>query len=146
MKTHFFIAFLVTGIVLLTCSSLAQTVVIVNTSVPSSTSFDVDELLDVYTLNKAHWEDGSRITVFDLKRGKSKAAFYEYIGMSEEELQRIWLRKQFTGRARPPRSLSSEEEIVERVGRTPGAIGYVQNQSVKNNRNVRVVAKIKGTK
>lgn len=146
MRSYLSIASIVLGVCLITISARAQTVVIVNTSVPASASFTVDELMDVYTLNKSHWEDDSRITVFDLKHGKSKTAFYKHIGMSEEELQRIWLRKQFTGKARPPRSLSSEEEIVDRVGRTPGAIGYVQSGAVKGNRNIRVVARIRGNR
>jgi len=131
------------AVVLTLCASFAgaQTVVIVNASVPPA-SFSVKELLDVYTLNKTHWEDGSRVTVFDLKRGKTKEAFYEYIGMSEDDLQRIWLRKQFTGKARPPHSLSDENELVERVGRTPGAIGYVSERVTRGKKNVRIVAKL----
>jgi ABC-type phosphate transport system substrate-binding protein len=120
----------------------AQTVVITNPSVPSS-SISAKELLDVYTLNKAHWDDGSRITVFDLKGGKAKEAFYEHLGMSEQELQRIWLRKQFTGKARPPRSVSNEDDVVHMVGRTPGGIGYVSERAAAGNKNVRIVARIK---
>ncbi len=130
---------------LLVCASHtmeAQTAVIVNRSVPAS-SMGLKELLDIYTLNKAHWDDGSRITVFDLKRGKTKEAFYEYIDMSEEDLQRIWLRKQFTGKARPPRSISNEEELIDMVSRTPGAIGYVTERNIPKKSNVRIVARVK---
>jgi len=119
----------------------AQTVVIVNRSVPAS-SIAAKELLDVYTLNKVHWDDGSRITVFDLKRGKSKEDFYAYLDMSEEDLQRIWLRKQFTGKARPPRSMANEDELIDMVNRTPGAIGYVSARKIPKKSNVRIVARV----
>jgi ABC-type phosphate transport system substrate-binding protein len=130
-------------LVLGSSTMIAQTAIIVNNSVPSTTTFQVTDLMDVYTLNKTHWDDGSRITVFDLKGGKSKQAFYEHIGMSEDELQRIWLRKQFTGKARPPRSLSSEEEVLEQVRRIPGAIGYVNERAIGSKKNIRVVARIR---
>ncbi|MBN1447802.1 MAG: hypothetical protein JXA28_07710 [Bacteroidetes bacterium] len=127
----------------LACNSLqAQTVVITNPSVPTE-SFSAKELLDVYTLNKAHWENGSRITVFDLKSGKVKETFYDHLGISEQELQRIWLRKQFTGKARPPRSMSNEDDVVRMVESTPGGIGYVSERAVAGKKNVRIVARIK---
>ncbi len=133
------LAFLAVGVF----QAQAQTVVIVNASVPSST-FSVEEVMDVYTLNKTHWDNGARVTVFDLKEGQAKRAFYEYIGMTEDDLQRIWLRKQFTGRARPPHSLSNETELVERVGKTPGGIGYASESAVRGKKNVRIIARLKG--
>lgn len=142
MKQILRICALTALLVLCTSHGQAQTVVIVNSSVPAS-SFSVKELMDVYTLNKTHWDDGSRVTVFDLKTGKSKQAFYDHIGMSEEDLQRIWLRKQFTGRARPPHALSSEEELVELVGKTDGGIGYASEKAVRGRKNLRIIARIK---
>ena len=120
----------------------AQTIVIVHPSV-NVKSLGSKELLDVYTLNQTRWDDGGRIVVFDLKAGKPKEALLDYVGMSEEELKKIWLRKQFTGKARPPRSISSEEEIVDLVAETEGAIGYVNERSLKSGKNVRIVARIK---
>lgn len=138
LRIFVFAAFVAAG----TSAGFAQTVVIVNTAVPAS-SLSVDELMDVFTLNKTHWDDGSRVTVFDLKNGRAKNAFYEHIGMTEDDLQRIWLRKQFTGKARPPRSLSSEGEIVELVGRTAGGIGYVSEKATVGKRNIRIIARIR---
>ena len=50
--------------------------------------------------------------------------------MSREDMQRIWLRKQFSGRALPPQTVYSEEEILERVASVPGAIGYLAADKV----------------
>jgi ABC-type phosphate transport system substrate-binding protein len=120
----------------------AQTVVIVNESV-STSILTQKELMDIYTLNRAHWDDGSRISVFDLKSGKPKESFLSHVGMTEDELKRIWLRKQFTGKARPPRALATEEEVVDHVSRTPGAIGYVSERAIKSPSSVRIIAKVK---
>ncbi len=127
---------------LLAVESQAQTVVIVHQSV-SVKSLSGKELMDIYTLNLTRWDGGARINVFDLKVGKAKEAFHEHIGMSEEELKKIWLRKQFTGKARPPRSISTEEEIVDLVSQTEGGIGYVNERAIRNGKNVRIVARIK---
>jgi ABC-type phosphate transport system substrate-binding protein len=128
---------------LLPCATVsAQTAVIVNESV-STRSLTQKELMDIYTLNRAHWDDGSRISVFDMKSGKAKDSFLAHVGMTEDELKRIWLRKQFTGKARPPRALATEEEVIEHVSRTPGAIGYVSERAIKNPTSVRIIARVK---
>ncbi|HOJ04870.1 MAG TPA: hypothetical protein PK916_12805 [Bacteroidota bacterium] len=130
---------------LLLCAPLAlraQMVVITHASVPVK-SISVRELLDVYTLNQSRWDDGTRITVVDVKSGKGRDAFFEYIGMSPEEMQRIWLRKQFTGKARPPRSVGSEEDVVDLVAATEGAIGYVNERALKSGKSVRIIARFK---
>jgi ABC-type phosphate transport system substrate-binding protein len=120
----------------------AQTVVIVNSSV-SARNLGSKELMDIFTLNNSRWDNGTRITVYDLKSGRAKDAFHEFIGMSEEELKKIWLRKQFTGKARPPKSISNEEALIDLVAETEGAIGYVSEKSLKTGKNVRIVARIR---
>lgn len=146
MKRRFSILLLAAALLpaaLLPCATAtAQTAVIVNESV-SPRSLTQKELMDIYTLNRTHWDDGSRISVFDMKAGKAKESFLTHLGMTEDELKRIWLRKQFTGKARPPRALATEEEVVDQVGRTPGAIGYVSERSIKNPTSVRIIAKVK---
>jgi ABC-type phosphate transport system substrate-binding protein len=140
MKTLIFISLILLSLLLQVVQ--AQTVIIVNESVAAK-SLSVKELMDVYTLNKTHWDDGSRISVFDLKNGKTKEAFLSYVGMSEDELKRIWLRKQFTGKARPPKAVSSEDEVMELVARTPGAIGYIGQRNYRDVQNVRIIARVK---
>lgn len=135
-------AFLLPAALLLPVGVSAQTVVIVHESV-SASALSQKDLMDIYTLNRAHWDDGSRISVFDLKRGKTKEAFLSYVGMRENELKRIWLRKQFTGKARPPRTLATEEEMLDHIGRTPGAIGYISERAFRSLPGVRIIAKVK---
>ena len=135
-------AFVLSAAILLPARVAAQTVVIVNESV-SARMLSQKDLMDIYTLNRAHWDDGSRISVLDLKRGKTKESFLTHIGMREDELKRIWLRKQFTGKARPPRALTSEEEVLDHVSRTAGAIGYISERVFKPLPSVRIIAKVK---
>ena len=121
----------------------AQTAVIVNKTVPQETMSEKD-ILDIYTLNWPRWDNGTRVTVFDLKReGKTKKAFYRHIEMDEDELRRIWLRKQFSGKAMPPKIVDTEEDVVDRVANTPGAIGYVSLNAARKNKDVKVVARIR---
>ena len=121
----------------------AQVVVIGHKSVPEK-KLSQKELLEIYTLNQSHWDDGSRITVVDLKKNSdTRSAFYRHIDIEEEDLRRIWLKKQFTGKALPPRILDSEDAVVEAVASTPGAVGYVNQSSLKNTKDVKILAKVR---
>lgn len=100
-----------------------------------------DQITDIYTLNKQHWNDGTKITVFDYKGNtKSKYKFYNYIGVPHSSIQRIWLRKQFSGKAMPPKTFRTSKEIIDEVKSTPGAIGYVPLSDVT--KDVKILTKV----
>ncbi len=139
MKSLFFIVILfVFGLLV---NSNAQVVVIANKSVPESV-INKSKLEDIYKLSTNKWKNGDKIVVFDLKtEGKTRTAFYGFMGKSPDELKKTWMRLQLTGEGNAPKSLSSEYEIVDMVASTNGAIGYVSADKV--NANVKVLLTIK---
>ncbi len=114
--------------------------IIVNKSVTED-NFDQNILSDIYTLNKQYWQDGSKVVVVD-KKGEDqiKLAFYKRLNLSISKLQKIWIRKQFSGKGQAPKTFKTQREIVNSIENTPGAIGYVHSDSISNN--VRVIATI----
>ncbi len=114
--------------------------IIVNKSVTDD-NFDQNILSDIYTLNKQYWQDGSKVVVVD-KKGEDqiKIAFYKRLNLSISKLQKIWIRKQFSGKGQAPKTFKTQREIVNSIENTPGAIGYVHSDSISNN--VRVIATI----
>ncbi len=121
----------------------AQVVVITNREVPAD-SLQARDLLDIYTLNIQRWDDGTRITVFDIKGGsKVKDAFYRYLDMKPETMKRVWISKQFSGKGMPPQTDASEQAIVDYVARTPGAIAYVSPAIIRGRTDVKIIAEIR---
>ena len=119
----------------------AQVVVIAHKSVTSGV-LDNSSLLDMFTLNTKSWSDGGKITVIDFKNDSpARTRFYAALGTSFAEMQKTWLRKQFSGKALPPILLASDDEIVTKVASTPGAIGYVSADKVS--KEVKVLATLK---
>ena len=110
--------------ILCALTSSAQVLIIANKSVADG-SVSSDAVKEIYSLVKKQWSDGSPIVALDLKSGGSREAFYRYIGYSDIELKKTWLREQLSGRGKAPEAFASEEEIVAKVASTPGAIGYV---------------------
>lgn len=84
------------------------------------------DLRAIFTLRKRAWSDGTPIKVFVLpdndalhqEFSKQQLRLYPY------QLRQIWDRAVFSGTGTAPDLVRSLEEMLEAVGKTPGAIGY----------------------
>lgn len=146
MKTYFhplrrMLFALALALLITVIDAQAQVAVIAHKSVASGT-LDNSSLLDMFTLNTKNWNDGGKITVIDFKNDSpARSRFYAALGTSFSEMQKTWLRKQFSGKAQPPLLLASDDEILSKVASTPGAIGYVSADKVS--KEVKVLATLK---
>ena len=118
----------------------AQIAVIVNKSAGISTA-NASTVSDIYSLSTKEWKDGSPIVVFDQKTdGATRTKFYEFIGKSPIELKKIWMRIQLSGEGKAPAAVSSDDEMVQKVASTAGAIGFVA--ASKATGDVKVIATV----
>ncbi len=106
--------------------------VIANSAVPAD-GLTMRELRAIYTMRLDRWSDGSEIQVFVLPQ---KHALHQQFCKSvlqalPHQLQAVWYRLVYSGMGRAPTEVSSEQELIERVSQTPGAIGYVKAGYVK---------------
>lgn len=125
-------------LVLPATGTAGQVAVIVHKSVPVE-EIGKSELLDLYTGDKSFWSDGSPVIVFDLKRkNEIRRAYYRFLGIRSSRVKSIWLKRMLSGDAEPPESFASQEEMLERVATTPGAVGFVDLAKVSDE--VRVIA------
>lgn len=105
--------------------------VIINPSL-RSIALDRGLLRAVFMMRVREWPDGSPIRVFVLPDDDplSDQFYREQLGMYSYVLRRAWDRMVFTGTGLAPTVVQSEEEMIERVRATPGAIGYVRNHEL----------------
>ncbi len=107
--------------------------IIVHESIETRT-IDIDDLLDIYTLSKQRWDNNDRIRVADYKGSPAiRDYFYNRLNTNSNNIKRIWLRAQFTGRTTPPIIVNTANEMVETVVENPGTIGYVPLNIVPEN-------------
>jgi ABC-type phosphate transport system substrate-binding protein len=137
MKQIVFLLFAVT----LICFSLqAQVAVVAHKSVAAS-SVSRSELTDIYTLSTTMWENSAPIVVCDMRSDNpTKGKFYSSIKKSPNDLKKIWMRIVLSGEGKAPEMLDSEDEVLDRVASTPGAIGYVNASKVRGD--VKVLMRI----
>ncbi|WP_415923028.1 hypothetical protein [Steroidobacter sp.] len=96
----------------------------------ASMRLDRSLLRAVFTMRVREWPDGSPIRVFVLPDDDplSDRFYRERLGMYSYVLRRAWDRMVFTGTGFAPTVVRSEQEMIERVRATPGAIGYVRKR------------------
>lgn len=110
----------------------AEVAVIAHRSVPVA-EISPSELLDVYTGDIKEWSNGEQIIVTDLKpKNDVKTAFYDFIGKTSSRMKSIWMKNMLSGEGQPPQAFDSEEELLEKVATTPGAIGYIDASLLNN--------------
>jgi TonB family protein len=111
--------------ILLGASAVAGEVkVIANPSVKAD-SISARELKSLYLEEKSSL-NGTRVEPVIERRGPAHEAFLrDYLGQTDDELQKYYQALVFTGRGMMPKTVSSDAEVVAYVARTKGAIGYV---------------------
>jgi len=115
---------------LITSADNAQIAVIANKSVPVN-SLTNSKLLDIYSGEIKWWNNGEPVIVFDLaEKTEVKSAFYNFIGKSTTRMKSIWLKNMLSGEGEPPEAMDSEDEMLNNVLQTSGAIGFIRLEKV----------------
>ncbi|MCV2351275.1 phosphate ABC transporter substrate-binding protein [Paucibacter sp. Y2R2-4] len=114
----------------------ADAVVIVHPS--NAVSMDDEQVSKIFLGQTKTFPGGAEATPVDNKEGPLREDFgNKVLKKSPAQLKALWARQIFTGGAKPPRELASEDEVLKFVASTPGAIGYID--SSKANSSVKVL-------
>ena len=102
-------------------------VLVVNNSVKIE-QISIDSLRAIYSLRQLSWPDGAEVTTFvlDIDGDIHRQFCRDLLKVYPHQLKKGWDRMEYTGRARGPQVVQSEEMLLDLVKQIPGAIGYVQ--------------------
>ncbi len=107
--------------------AFSEPIVIVNNDVPAG-SLKADSLKKIYLGKQTKWENGDTLTPVTLNEGAVHESFLKgYVKKSRSQYSTYWKQMVFTGKGAPPKSVSSETEVVDFVSSTPGGIGYINS-------------------
>lgn len=103
--------------------------VIANASVKEN-SITVEELREIYLLQRGTLKSGSRVLPVLQNGGATHDAFVRgYLGRDAEEMRIYYQGLVFTGKGLMPKELHSDAEVVAYVSGRSGAIGYVSSET-----------------
>ncbi len=82
----------------------------------------------LFGMRQTRWPDGQRAWVFVLPdHHPTHTAFSkEVLSLYPFQLRQSWDRQVYSGMGQAPIEVATEEEMLERIRTTPGAIGYVR--------------------
>jgi ABC-type phosphate transport system substrate-binding protein len=94
----------------------------------------------IFTMRMTSWPNGLPIRVFVLgDKDDLHAAFSKRVlGVFPHQLRRAWNRQIFSGTGQAPEKVANEQEMLDRVIQTPGAIGYISEEMI--NEQIRTIA------
>jgi len=94
----------------------------------------------IFSMRMTSWPDGMPIQVFVL--GDKTPLHSEFskkiLGVFPHQLRRAWNRQIYAGIGQAPAKLESEEEMLDKIATTPGAIGYISEDMI--NEQIRKIA------
>ncbi|MBN1782173.1 hypothetical protein JW948_13655 [bacterium] len=102
-------------------------VMIINKNI-QETSINRSSAESIFLGKKSRWTDGTKIVPVTLKEGELHESFIrEIVKKSTNAYMNYWRKMIFTGKGVMPVSFDNEKDLIEYVGRTDGAIGYVSS-------------------
>jgi ABC-type phosphate transport system substrate-binding protein len=104
---------------------------------PSLTRLDVATLERIYT-GKVIEVDGISIKPVNATSGSAvRNRFLQvYLNEDEDKYTAYWTVRRYIGKGVSPRELTSSADVINFVGSTPGAIGYIDEADVRPGINV----------
>jgi len=95
-------------------------------------SLTKSQLRRIYTMRQLYWSDNSAISVFVLpNQDKLHQRFAkERLQIFPYQLNRIWHKLTYSGLGVAPTIVRSEQELIQAVIKTPGAIGYIDDATL----------------
>jgi len=86
----------------------------------------------IFAMRTPHWPNGLPIQVFVLDdQAPIHISFCKHLlGMFPYQLRRVWDRQVFSGTGIAPITVKTEQEMINRVATTQGAIGYIMPENM----------------
>jgi len=109
-------------------AAIAGDIVIIGNKYLAESSLKKQDLRDIFLGKKTGWSDNKKI-IFVIQENPTVTVQFlkNYVHKSATQYASYWKEKVFTGKGTPPKSFSSDKDLIEFVARTEGAIGYVSS-------------------
>jgi len=129
-KTFLFFLLTLTSVM---CAGVANAdVVVVVSSASTVEELDRIQIENLFLGRSNRFPNGKLAVPIDQEEGSPmRQAFYLSLsGMTSSQIKSHWSRAIFTGRGRPPRTISNADELITALMNNPNAIGYIDESLV----------------
>lgn len=127
----FMLLFVSLGVFFVT-PTFAKVVIIANNSVAQD-SLNKQDLQNIFLGKMAKWSDNSSIYFVTSENDIHEDFLKMYINRSSSQFRNYWRKMVFTGKGQKPKAFKTDEELIQFVSETSGAIGYVSSDAALKN-------------
>lgn len=132
MRLPLYIVVMVIGLAVSVAPASAQVAIIAHKDVPvPDQGIKKYQLRDFYMLEVQRWSNKVPVVVYDLNKKEVRKIFYKFLGTRYSKMSLHWWDRKISGDD-PPLSLETEEEMLQQVASTPGAIGFISESKVSS--------------
>ena len=111
--------------------SKAESVVLIGNPSIKTDTLSGKDVNKIFLGKKITWDNGTKIIIVLQKNQTTHSEFLkEFIHKSPPMFASHWKQKIFTGKVVEPITFDSDKEVVEFVGETIGAVGYVSTHAI----------------
>ncbi|WP_286235162.1 phosphate ABC transporter substrate-binding protein [Thalassotalea sediminis] len=100
----------------------------------NSSAITEDDISRMFLGKNKSFANGNSVDPVNAKYGNGAREEFEdkVLGKSKSQMKAYWSKLIFTGKGKPPKELSSDEDIIAFVASNPDAIGYVASDKVND--------------
>ena len=107
--------------------------VLVTSQKNPQTALTSKELKDIYLGNSVFWRNGHKAYPVMVTNEKTETLFLEtYLDLSRDQFNTHWRRRLFSGKAIPPRRVTSEKQLAEFFDQENHSLSYVPKAILPN--------------
>ena len=120
-------------------ASAGPAIHVIANNTQDSNSLSIKELRAIFTMRLHEWPNHQPIKVFVLQQDNPVHIQFckDILNAYPHQLQAGWDRLVYSGTGKAPDVVDSEQQMLELIARTPGAIGYTQE--VKADGNIKII-------
>lgn len=110
----------------------ADAVVVIVSSQQALAQLNRQQVEDLFLGRSATFPDGSQaIAVDQAEDSPVRERFYrDILGRSAAQMRSYWARQIFTGRSRPPRTVSSTDAVLQLINEDSRVISYIEKSRI----------------
>lgn len=124
------ILFIVVYVCVCAVAAQAGTVIVIGNKGVGLSSVSRVEIQQIFLGKAITWSDGKKVTPVIQNAGRVQEGFLKnFLGKTPAQFDTFWKQAIFTGTGRPPKSVASDADVVQFVGSTDGAVGYIDSDT-----------------
>jgi len=111
-----------------THNAVAEVAIIVHPS--NESTIDIGIIKKLFLGKKKSFSNGTSVHLFIQKGDMGEEFTKKFLSRSPSQFKAYWAKRTFSGKGKPPKSLSNSIAIKEMVAATPNAIGFIDANEV----------------